>query len=248
MEKCNNRLFVYIILSLFFVLSMAPIPLLSYGFYFENPTNQPFPVPDLSLDDDQTAEPPPPPQAQVQEKKIPRWMLQARAAAFLPLKDQLTKIYGTALPTLEVEISCCLTSLKPKRNRLLLWENSGWTMKVGESEHSANFSRLNLIPFSLGLEYQVYVCKNFDFYIGAAPAFSLLRIKNYNGFKTTHIQRSAFGAATKTGFRYTFYKRFFVDVYGDYYYTKFRKMKDPIQSIDSRFSAFIVGGGIGGRF
>lgn len=250
MEKCNSRSFVYIVLSLFFMLSMAPIPLLSYGFYFENSTNQPLPAPDLS-----PAEPNTSPStsresfpAQVQQEKIPRWMLQTRAAAFFPLREQLTKIYGDVLPTLEVEISCCLTSLKPKRNRWLLWENTGWTMKVGESNHSANVSRLNLIPFSLGVEYQVYVCKNLDFYFGAAPAFSLLRIKNYNGFKTTHIQRGAFGAAAKAGFRCTFHKCFFIDLYGDYYYTEFRKMRDSIQSIDNKFSGFIVGGGIGGRF
>lgn len=175
------------------------------------------------------------------------WSLQVRGAAFIPLQEQLRKIYGSALPTVELEGSYSLIKWSDC-NQLLLWGNVGWTFKTGESIGFGYYSRLNLIPISVGVEYQINFWRNFDFYVGLGPTYSFLRIENKDGFDTTHLRRSQFGFTTKTGFRYTFCTNFFFDIFGDYFYTPFREMHDSIQNIDNHFSGFFVGGGFGGKW
>lgn len=178
------------------------------------------------------------------------WALQLRGAAFIPITSQLRKIYGTALPTMEVEGSYSLMKDKwTTCDQLLLWGNAGWTSKTGKSIGFGYYSKLNLVPLTLGLEYQINFARAFDFYFGIGPSFSMLRIKNNDGFQTSHFSRNEFGFTTKTGFRYTFCRHFFFDAFADYYYTRFRKMNhDPTQNISGHFSGFFIGGGFGGKW
>jgi hypothetical protein len=179
----------------------------------------------------------------------PRWTVQARGAAFIPLQEKLREIYGTGWPTVELESSyLLLNNLGGKCYQLLLWENFGYTFKTGKSIGFGYYTNLNLFPVSIGIEYAIHIIDAFDFYFGIGPSYNFLWIENYDGFSTTHKFRNQFGFTTKTGFRYNFWKYLFLDVFGDYFFTQFNKMPDPIQSIDNHFSAFIVGGGIGGRF
>ncbi|GEM_PF-2922025 len=167
------------------------------------------------------------------------WSFQVRGAAFIPLKKDLRHIYGSGIPTLEFEGSYSL--LKDKWtdcDQLLLWGNVGWTS--GNGHHT----KMNLVPISLGLEYQIHFGRYFDFYFGAGPTYSFLRIKQ-NHSNHHHYNRGQFGFTTKTGFRGTFQTNFFIDVFADYYYTQFRHMHHSSMHIDNHFSAFIVGAGFG---
>jgi len=197
----------------------------------------------------------PPKKAPVKECYVERvcnptdWSVQLRGAAFLPLNDQLHDIYGHALPTIELEGSWSfLKDFWLSCDQLTLWANVGWTFKTGSTEGFGYYTRLNLIPISAGLEYQINLGKGFDFYFGAGPAYSFLRVENYDGFNRFHHKKGQFGFTTKTGFRYTFCTNFFFDVFGDYYFTHFGKMHDSIQTLDNQFSGFFVGGGFGGKW
>lgn len=177
------------------------------------------------------------------------WSLELRGAAFIPLKKQLRDIYGSGLPTIELEGAySVLKDFWLSCDQLLLWGNVGWTFKTGETIGHGYYTRLNLIPISLGIEYQIYLGKGFDFYFGIGPTYSFLRIENYDFVDRHHIRKSQFGLTTKTGFRYTFFTNYFIDVFADYFYTQFGKMHDSIQSIDNHFSGFIIGGGFGGKW
>lgn len=262
MNKCRRKFYhalsgfsLLIIPQLFFVLSLAPIPVLSYGPIFRNTTaSEPTSSETTPPSDQPKASNETTPRTSCcggfQDPKCTPWVILVRGAAFLPLKHQLREIYGTASPTLELESSYRLTgNLAQKGDQLLLWENIGWTTKTGQSIGFGYYTRMNLIPFSAGLEYEVHCCAGLDFYFGLGATYSLLRIKNYDGFETTHLNREAWGFTTKTGFRYTFCKHFVIDAFGDYYFTRFGEMNhDPIQPINNDFSAFFVGGGIGVKF
>ncbi|MBS0604520.1 MAG: hypothetical protein JSS60_05715 [Verrucomicrobia bacterium] len=179
------------------------------------------------------------------------WSLQTRGAAFYPLKSQIRKVYGDGpYKTLELESSYSLArNLWARCDQLLLWENVAWTAKNGKSIGFGYYTRMNLVPITMGLEYQVNFARYFDFYFGIGPSYSFLRIENFDGFMSTHHKRNQFGFTTKTGFRLTFLKHLFFDVFADYYYTSFRKIRhDPIQNLDNTYSAFYVGGGFGGKW
>jgi hypothetical protein len=262
MDTCKRNdtralrgLSLLIIPQLLFVLSLAPIPLLSYGPIFRNTTAaEPTQTETVTSAPQQESKQVGQTQSSCcggfQDPKCTPWTIQVRGAAFLPLEHQIREIYGTASPTLEVESSYRLAgNLWQKGDQLLLWENIGWTTKTGRTIGFGYYTKLNLIPFSAGLEYEVHCGAGLDFYIGIGATYSLLRIKNYDGFETTHLNREAWGFTTKTGFRYTFCKHFFIDAFGDFYYTRFGEMNhDPIQPINHNFDAFFVGGAVGVKF
>lgn len=182
-----------------------------------------------------------PPCASQHEKKtcpLENWAFQVRGAAFIPLKEDLRDIYGSGIPTLEFEGSYSLLKDKWMQcDQLLLWGNVGWTS--GSGHHT----KMNLVPISIGLEYQLHFARYFDFYLGVGPTFSFLRIDNHRG--SHDFNRNQFGLTTKTGFRATFPTNFFIDVFADYYYTQFKEMHHGSLHIDNHFSAFIVGAGFG---
>jgi opacity protein-like surface antigen len=182
----------------------------------------------------------PPCAAKHEEKVCPpsNWAFQVRGAAFISLKKGLRQVYGSGIPTLEFEGSYNLLQDKwTKCDQLLLWGNIGWT--AGSGRHT----RMDLVPLSLGLEYQIHFAKYFDFYVGIGPTYSFLRINDHHNFH--HFNSNRFGFTSKTGFRATFPTNFFIDVFADYYYTQFRKMHMHSIHIDSKFSAFMVGAGFG---
>ncbi len=178
-----------------------------------------------------------------------RWTLQARGAAFIPLKQQLRSIFGSGEPTMQLESSYAIFKDKwTKCDQLLLWENVSWTSKSGELPAWGYHTKLNLIPISVGLSYQVNIVRNVDFYFGLGPTYSFLRMKIKYPFDNVHIKRSQFGFMTKTGFRFTFATNYFFDIFGDYYFTEFSKINHYVPRINKVFNGFFVGGGFGGKW
>ena len=177
------------------------------------------------------------------------WTAQIRGAAFIPTPHQLSKIYGGVLPALELESSYAVCKNRwLSGDQLQLWENVSWITKQGHTIGFGYPTRLNLVPFSIGMSYKINIGRHTDFYFGVGPTFSLLRIKISNPFDSVHINRNQFGLTTKTGFRFNFRKHYFFDLFGDYYYTQFGKMHNSLQNIDNNFSAFYVGGGFGAKW
>lgn len=175
--------------------------------------------------------------------------IEVRGAAFLPLKCDQRQIFGRALPAFQFEISGAVCSdILTCCDQLLVWGNVAWTGKKGRSLGFGYPSRLNLIPLSAGLEYQINWWECFGFYLGLGPAVSFLRIKNSDGFCIARNCRTGGGVMTKTGFRWTVCNHFLIDVFADYYFSSFKNLSNPIQSINHNFSSFFVGGGIGAHF
>lgn len=173
--------------------------------------------------------------------------LQVRGAAFLPFNNDLRKVYGSSLPTLQVEGAITISNnLLICDDSVLLWGNISWAQEKGRSREWGNPTRISLIPYSFGLEYQFNLIQDLDFYLGIGPSYSVMRIKNSDCFETRHCKRYHWGVTTKTGIRYAAWKNVFVDVFADYYYTQFRNMRShSSERINNNIGGFFVGGGLG---
>ncbi len=177
------------------------------------------------------------------------WSFEIRGAAFLPLNSDLSDIYDSGWPTLEFEGTYDITkNVLLCGDDLLAWVNVGWTPECGNTKEWGYQTKLNLVPLSAGLEYAYNIYPCLDVYVGAGVAYSWLMLKNFDGFDTHHRQRSNVGGVAKSGFRYQIWNNFFIDVFADYYYTKFNDLSTDWQSIEGNFSGFFVGGGLGYKF
>jgi hypothetical protein len=171
-----------------------------------------------------------------------------RGAAFIPLKCEQREIFGRALPAVQFEISGRLCGdVLMCNDEILLFGNVAWTGKKGCSPGFGYPIRLNLIPLTIGLEYQMNVCNWFDFYFGVGGVVSFLRNKTSDGFCCIRNHRTGGGVMTKLGFRYEIC-HFLIDIFADYYFTNFKHLQNSIVNVNHKFSAFFVGLGLGRHF
>lgn len=174
------------------------------------------------------------------------WSVAFRAAAYIPLSSQHRDLYGTALPSIQLETAyTVLHNCWHGCDKLDVWLNGGWVWNDGETIDWGYYTRLYLFPIAAGIKYSLNITKNLDFYLGIGPAYTFVYVKNYDGFKTDHISDSQFGFMTKTGIAYTFFTNFYLDVFADYFFTRFGDLHSSIQNVNNTFSAFFIGGGIG---
>lgn len=173
---------------------------------------------------------------------------QWRGAAFIPLNCEQRQIFGRGLGAVQFEIAGRICGdMALCNDALLLFGNVAWTGKKGRSCGFGYPIRLSLVPFTIGLEYQIDICNCFDFYFGVGGVVSWLRAKSSDGFCCVKNRSTGGGVMTKTGFRYEIC-HFFIDIFADYYFTKFKRLQNSIQNIDRKFSAFFTGVGFGGHF
>ncbi|MCB1108360.1 MAG: hypothetical protein KDK44_01765, partial [Chlamydiia bacterium] len=170
------------------------------------------------------------------------WSIDLRAAGYFPLIKQHQDIYGTGWASIQMEFAYVFArDVWLKDDKFNVWLHSNWTFRDGETIGFEYFTRVYLFPIAAGIEYFINIADYLDFYIGLAPTYSFVRIKNYDGFSTNHLSSSQFGLMTKTGFHVLVHPNIFLDIFGDYFFTRFGDLNGSIQNIDQTFSGFYVG-------
>ena len=123
------------------------------------------------------------------------------------------------------------------------WANFDFYSKHCKVKNCCNGkSRVEILNFSLGIDYVFASCDPFDFYVGIGPALAIVKLKNKGCCGKHERVNNPFGLVLKSGARYYFYNRFFLDLFVDYFY-------QPINyhhRID--IGGFKTGAGIGVQF
>lgn len=167
-----------------------------------------------------------------------------RGGYFYPLAETVREVYHNGGGEGEVEAS------KRIYDSLSVWGNFNLFFKKGHSVGLDNGTFLRLFPLSAGLKYAFHLVDSFDFYLGVGPSYTWIKIHDYSPYVQTRTFRQTWGVVGKAGFLYFFPgKRFFLDVYSDYYYTDIARIhRAGIESSDRDLGGFRIGGGLGVSF
>lgn len=170
--------------------------------------------------------------------------VKARAACFFPTATLIKKIYDSEIAQYQIEASYRFC------NPLSIWANGAYTTDNGRSIGEHDKTQLRLWPISAGLKYTLDLPCGFETYLGLGGTYSLLRIHDHSPFVTQHVRRYRFGGIVKTGIVYRFCNWALVEIFSDYYYTKFHfhGTKNNVERNDLNVSGFLVGGGVGFTF
>lgn len=136
--------------------------------------------------------------------------LEVRGAAFIPTEQRFRDIYGTALPSIQVEGSFAVWRC------FYLFANLDDVFGTGHVRDCGK-TDINLLSFSLGPK--VVYCLNtyLDIYFGIGPVVTWGYVKNFCNDIRSEYNVSGGGIA-KVGVNIYVYQNFFLDVFADYQY------------------------------
>lgn len=172
------------------------------------------------------------------------WEASARVGYFYPTDKKVREIYSDGWPEYQLELA--YTFCGPWS----VWTNVGYFTEDGHSIGFGDDTRLQLVPVGAGVKYNFNFACNWDAYLGAGATYSFMRIKDDSEFVEEHVSKNAWGGVVKSGIRYHFYQCGFVELFTDYYYTKFNFSGDDdgIERHDANLSGFLFGAGLGISF
>ncbi|MBY0529636.1 MAG: hypothetical protein K2P51_05535 [Rhabdochlamydiaceae bacterium] len=143
-----------------------------------------------------------------------KFTTELRGGYFYPFSHVMREIYKSGGPEIEVEQTANVYE------NLNLWLNFNYFQRSGHSLGLKHPTSIHLYPLSLGVKYNISLMNNLDLYLGLGGSYTWANIHDNSSFVKQHIHRQGFGGVGKFGFLYFFGKRFFIDLYADYYYTK----------------------------
>lgn len=154
---------------------------------------------------------------------------EAKYAAFFPLNSEVREIYKKVLPDFELEFGAKFC------NNWQAWFDVGYVFTNGASDGCGNKTHLSLIPLSLGASYRFNLCDCLDFYIGAGPSYSFLRIKDHSEFVHENVSKNAWGAVVRSGVYYYYSECIYFEGFFDYNYVRFDFHNDHDSDTDDLF-------------
>lgn len=213
------------------------------------------------------------------------WTLEVRGAYYRPNSKKLKKIYSSCL------IDYQITLAKRIHPYCEIWAEFDWTIKRSkihredyyhftyggyegvESRDFNDYTKLSIIPISLGIKLIYPILPCVDVYAGAGASYSFLRIRNhfekdeyssdyYWSFSSSSspapfkklIHKEDFGGLFKVGVQYAMSDSTFLDFFADYYLQHFRFSRNEDREDRSLFkhrldcSGFKFGAGLGVYF
>lgn len=137
-----------------------------------------------------------------------------RGGAFIPRSSLFRGIYGTALPTAELEFS------KKKYEYFALFGNVNWSGQKGHSIGLKDPTTINIVTGSFGPKLIHCFSKYNLCYFAVGPTFSGVWLKNNIRFNqtTNKVSKTVFGAVFKVGLTHHITETFCIDFFADYYY------------------------------
>ncbi len=169
-----------------------------------------------------------------------------RISYLYPLSDRIRDIYGNGWADYTFEF------FQTYYKKWTVWERVDWWEKEGHSTCLHNQTKMRLLSFKLGLDYQFKLTNHLNLYLGAGVDYNLLRIHNHSRFVKEHVHKNEFGFLTQTGLNYYFTKHFYANFNLEYLYQKFQFSKHTghshVRRNDVDLSCIQIGAGLGVSF
>lgn len=102
-----------------------------------------------------------------------------------------------------------------------VWMNFNSYQKGGHSLGLHDKVNVYVRPFSMGLKYEIPLTRDLALYLGGGATYTWITTHQHTPFIDRHVYKRSWGGVGKSGLIYHINDCFFLDLYADYYYTKF---------------------------
>lgn len=171
------------------------------------------------------------------------WLFAIRGAFFRPSSSLLREIYGNGMTEIQGEVSRFITG------PLHVWATTAYATKTGCSVPLGNYTRLQIIPTTVGLKVHKELEYNTHIYAAAGGVFTHARIDDDSEYVKQHLRNNSVGLMLETGFGWEWAESGIFGFFADYSYQKMRFLEAqgcPCPNLN--LSGYKVGARIGLSF
>jgi hypothetical protein len=171
--------------------------------------------------------------------------IEADLSAFFPTESKIQKIYGNAW----LDVGLTIDHIYPFHN-FSIFGGVDYLYSNGESIGGKNHTKIEAVPITLGLKWIKSVHKNVEFYIGAAPKYYFMWIKNDSDLVPRKSHKSSCGGYATVGSFFYPVQGLMIDLFLSYSYVRFDapKSSSSFKGVSTNLSGFNLGSGIGWKF
>lgn len=167
---------------------------------------------------------------------------------FLPTSSVIQEIYGQAWPSVYLSVDHIQPFSEIKQ--LDIFGQIGW---IGKNGYSLNFNEstnIRLLPLAFGLKWLERVSDYAEIYIGLAPQYWWLKIKNDSNFVPQLYSTGGWGGEFVLGSFIELVYDLNLHLFANYSHKKFSAPPSTNTYIgfDINISGFWLGGGFGWKF
>ena len=175
------------------------------------------------------------------------WEAEFRIAGFHSSSEKFRHIYSDWLVDYQLQVA------KEICGPIALWGNVSWAWEDGHSLSGHHHTYVRVLPFSFGLEYNLYVTRCVALYGGLGASYASVYTDDSDAFIRDHHEKWNWGGVIKLGAKWSFLPCLFLDLFGDYYYQPYRfadeaLLRDPVvitTNFHENLGGWRLGGGIG---
>lgn len=143
------------------------------------------------------------------------WSVEGKAGAFFPTSNEISRIFNTAMPFVEVEghyqFCTCWDA----------WASVGCIFSEGHALGCGDKTSIQVYPFTIGVSRIFPITCDLEGFLGIGGLWSLYHNKDHSSSVKENISGNTFGGLAKGGVRYFLQDRLAVTLFTEYLYQKF---------------------------
>ncbi len=177
--------------------------------------------------------------------------IEGDVSVFFPLSSHLRNIYGKVWPNFGITVDH-VQPFPEKVSSLSIFGQVNYLFSSGRSRGGHQSTDIQLVPLTLGLKWIEKVSDSVEVYLGAAPRYYFMHIKNHSSYvpRTDNDNGCGFYATTGSFFYPT--EHFMIDLFFSYSWMKFSAPSSSSSpayiGLDTNVSGFDLGAGFGWKF
>ena len=181
------------------------------------------------------------------------FIIEGRVAYFIPSSSLLANIYENGWINYGLQATYLLPIKLPSTNKLGVYSSFNYLQSSGYSLGGGQYSRIRILPLTVGLKYLYAFCLNkveVDAYAALGARYNWINIHNRSDYVVQDVNPNGFGGVGEVGVLAIFQKYFLINAFMDYSIANVssKQTRPFVYRQTLNISGFSVGGGLGVRF
>ena len=170
--------------------------------------------------------------------------IEAKVGYFFFASSQMRAIYNQG------GVDVQLSGAYPVWRGLQIYGSVEWLQRSGHSIPIYEKTSIWEIPVNVGLKPVITICPWAAWYFALGPRYFYVHQHNDSSYVERNNGKSGLGFFVNTGFDFTVWKHFLIDIFGEYSYERihFHTSETGVYTKGMQVGGFTFGGGLGGAF
>lgn len=185
-------------------------------------------------------------QLNINYQKSKKWQskIEARVGYFIFSNSKMRKVFDQGGIDIQLNGTCCMYK------NIEIYGSIEYLERHGKSLEGHQKTKIQELPFNLGLKFSTLLHKNTSYYFTLGPRYFFVHVRNHSSFVDQNMRKNGLGCFANTGLNHFLCKNFLINIFGEYSYGRlhFHASKKYSYGQTAQIGGFVMGGGLGYLF